>query len=142
SPGPVAGAVGPAASASGRSAARAAGSPGGLGAPAATPRAPSPSGTPRSTASPTPALPAGGLLILEPAEGTTIRASDVQVRGLARPGVTVTRDIPLWPDDHAVADGSGRWSMKVGLNPGLNVLRFRIGDDRTTEIRLRIVGAI
>jgi hypothetical protein len=58
---------------------------------------------------------------------------NIIVRGLAPPGVTVTRDIPFWFDEHTVADANGRWSFAVSLRPGENLLTFRIGSDTATS---------
>jgi hypothetical protein len=60
------------------------------------------------------------------------------VRGLAPPGSVVTRDIPMWFDDHDVADEDGRWSFTVQLAVGENVLKFRVGDDVSSERTLTI----
>ncbi len=56
--------------------------------------------------------------------------------GVAPPGATITRDIPLWFDDHTTARPDGIWMLSVPLAQGENELAFRIGDDRSTEIRL------
>jgi len=95
----------------------------------------SPTGSPAPLPSPTAgsSLPAAGLVILEPADGATVPDRIVVVRGLAQPGSTVTRDVPMWFDEHVVADSRGRWSFAVGLNDGENVLTFRAGDDTSTE---------
>jgi hypothetical protein len=84
---------------------------------------------------------AARLRILAPLDGDVVEADTVTVRGVARPGSVITRDIPVWPDQHVSADASGRWTMVVGLQTGDNVLRFRIADDRTTEIALHITTA-
>ncbi len=60
------------------------------------------------------------------------------MRGLAMPGTTITRDIPLWFDEHTVADWAGNWSFPVQLNIGDNVFRFRVGDDASTAQTLTI----
>jgi hypothetical protein len=62
----------------------------------------------------------------------------VTVIGLAPPGLTVTRDVSFGLDQHATADGTGHWAINVGLNDGENKLKFRLGDDRSTERELRI----
>ena len=71
-------------------------------------------------------------MILEPIDGAEVDEKGVIVRGLAPPGATITRDIRFWFDDHTVANSRGRWSFVVVLDPGENVLVFRIGDDVTT----------
>lgn len=53
--------------------------------------------------------------------------------GTGPPGATVTRDIPLWFDDHVTVRADGTWQMRVSLGLGENVFRFRVGDDRSTE---------
>jgi hypothetical protein len=73
------------------------------------------------------------LIITEPTDGATVADRIVLVRGLAQPGSTVTRDVPMWFDEHVVADSAGRWSFAVSLNEGENVLTFRVGDDTSTE---------
>jgi hypothetical protein len=50
----------------------------------------------------------------------------------------VTRDVSFGLDQHATADGTGHWAMTVGLDEGENNLVFRLGDDRSTEKRLRV----
>jgi hypothetical protein len=82
-----------------------------------------------------------GLRILAPSDGAVVKKDAVTLVGLARPGATITHDIPFWPDDHAKADASGRWAMTVALDPGENEIRLRIGDDRSTETVLRVVSA-
>lgn len=60
------------------------------------------------------------------------------VRGLALPGSTITRDVPLWFDEHALTDGAGNWSFALALNVGENVFTFRVGDDVSTAQTLTI----
>lgn len=55
------------------------------------------------------------------------------MRGLARPGATITRDIPFWFDEHTTADAAGRWSFAVELVAGENKLTFRVGDQAQTS---------
>ena len=62
----------------------------------------------------------------------------VAVHGLAAPGTTITRDIPLWFDEHTIADSFGRWSFTLQLNIGDNSFTFRIGDDLTTAQTLLV----
>jgi len=71
----------------------------------------------------------------------TVRQQTIDIAGAAPPGSTITRDVPLWFDDHVTARPGGRWTMRVGLSQGLNELRFRLGDDRATEIVLRVTYA-
>jgi hypothetical protein len=79
-----------------------------------------------------------GLTFESPADGQVIATKDVTVIGLAPPGLTVTRDVSFGLDQHATADGTGHWAINVGLNDGENKLKFRLGDDRSTERELRI----
>ncbi len=79
-----------------------------------------------------------GLSIQSPRDGQAIATKDVTVIGLAPPGLTVTRDVSFGLDQHATADGTGHWAISVGLDEGQNDLVFRIGDDRSTELRLRV----
>lgn len=86
---------------------------------------------PRPT-QPPPSQPAG-LTIVFPTDGEVLRHGEFNVVGTGPPGATVTRDIPLWFDDHLIVRADGNWLMPVSLGEGENVLRFRIGDDRSTE---------
>ena len=79
-----------------------------------------------------------GLVILEPIDGATVADRIVLVRGLAQPGSTVTRDVPMWFDEHVAADSAGRWSFAVSLNLGGNMLSFRVGDDVSTARTLTL----
>lgn len=79
-----------------------------------------------------------GLVITEPADGWSTTVGAVTVRGLAAPGSTITREIPFWFDEHAVADLTGRWSFDVQLNPGENVFTFRVGDESATAQTLTV----
>ena len=79
-----------------------------------------------------------GLSIESPADGQVVAIKDVTVIGLAPPGLEVTRDVSFGFDQHATADGTGHWAMSVGLDEGENNLVFRMGDDRSTEKRLRV----
>jgi hypothetical protein len=79
-----------------------------------------------------------GLTIESPVDGQVVATKDVTVIGLAPPGLAVTRDVSFGFDQHATADGTGHWAMSVGLDEGQNNLVFRIGDDRSTEQRLRV----
>jgi hypothetical protein len=85
-----------------------------------------------------PSAPIMALSIQSPADGQTVATRDVTVIGLAPPGLRITRDISFGLDQHATADGTGHWAINVQLNEGENVLVFRLGDDRSTEQRLRI----
>jgi hypothetical protein len=80
-----------------------------------------------------------GLTIQSPSDGQAVATKDVTVIGLAPPGLTVTRDVSFGLDQHATADGTGHWAIGVGLDEGQNDLVFRIGDDRSTEKRLRVI---
>lgn len=108
--------------------------------PPPTPR-PTPTATPRPTSTRAPTQPplTGGLVILEPADGAIVFDELIVVRGLAPPGVTITRDIPLWFDEHSVAGATGGWSFAVKLEAGENTLKFRLGDDIGTTRTLTVV---
>jgi hypothetical protein len=80
-----------------------------------------------------------GLTILSPADGQAVATKDVNVIGTAPPGVTVTQDISFGLDQHTTSDGTGHWTMKVGLKDGDNKLVFRIGDDSSTRREIRVV---
>ena len=86
-----------------------------------------------------PAAPITGLTIESPRDGQAVATKDVTVIGLGPPGLTVTRDVSFGFDQHATADGTGHWAISVGLEEGENNLVFRIGDDRSTEKRLRVI---
>jgi hypothetical protein len=86
-----------------------------------------------------PSAPIIGLTIQSPQDGQTVVTKNVTVIGLAPPGLTVTRDVSFGLDQHATADGTGHWAIDVGLQEGQNDLVFRIGDDRSTEKRLRVI---
>jgi hypothetical protein len=80
-----------------------------------------------------------GLTIQSPTDGQQLATKEVTVIGLAPPGLGITRDVSFGLDQHATADGTGHWAMSVGLNEGENKLKFRIGDDRSTEVTLRVI---
>lgn len=86
-----------------------------------------------------PAAPITGLTIESPLDGQAVATKDVTVIGLGPPGLTVTRDVSFGLDQHGTADGTGHWAISVGLDEGENNLVFRIGDDRSTEKRLRVI---
>lgn len=95
-----------------------------------SPRTLQPKTTPLPTPEPTP--PPAGLVIDFPADGELVRSRRINVIGTAPPGTTVTRDIPLWFDDHATADADGLWMIPVELAEGENRLTLRLGDDPAT----------
>jgi hypothetical protein len=86
-----------------------------------------------------PAAPIVGLSILSPSDGQTVAVKDVLVIGVAPPGLGITQDVSFGLDQHTTADGTGHWAIKVGLNDGDNVLKFRIGDDHSTEKTVRVI---
>jgi hypothetical protein len=96
---------------------------------------PSPTPTPRPTPEPTPTQQLGFDF---PRDGQVVHTRVINVAGTAPAGATITRDIPMWFDDHAVARGDGTWLMSVELAEGENLLRFRVGDDRATERTLAV----
>lgn len=97
--------------------------------------------TPESTAEPTPDPtrgPQAGLAIDFPADDEVVRSRVINVVGTAPSGATITRDIPLWFDAHTTVRADGIWMLPVELSEGDNALTFRIGDDRSTEIRFTV----
>lgn len=99
---------------------------------------PSASSVPPPSSVPEPTAPAYGLVIVEPANGYMSLNRSLLIRGLAQPGATITRDVPMWFDEHTVADSEGRWSFIEGLNIGQNTFMFRVGDDTATEVTLTV----
>lgn len=91
---------------------------------------------PGATAPPSP--PIVGMTVQSPRDGEQVFTQEVTVIGLAPPGTRITRDVSLRPDQHATADSTGHWAIAVTLDKGENTLVLRIGDDRSTEQRIRI----
>jgi len=91
---------------------------------------------PGVTAPPSP--PIVGMTVQSPRDGEQVFTQEVTVIGLAPPGTRITRDVSLRPDQHATADSTGHWAIAVNLDQGENTLVFRIGDDRSTEQRVRV----
>lgn len=85
-----------------------------------------------------PSAPIVGLTIQSPRDGDVVSTEEVTVIGLAPPGLRITRDVSLFPDQHATVDSTGHWAIAVRLGQGDNTLVFRIGDDRSTEQRIRV----
>lgn len=85
-----------------------------------------------------PPAPIVGITIESPEDGQAVATGEVTVIGIAPPGLTITRDISFGLDQHTTVDGTGHWAMGVRLEQGENDLVFRIGDDRSTEQRLRV----
>jgi hypothetical protein len=83
-------------------------------------------------------VPAEGLVIVEPPNQSIFTERSIVVRGLAQPGVTITREVPFWFDDHTIADTRGRWSFALTLNEGENQFHFRVGDDFSTQQTLTV----
>jgi hypothetical protein len=113
--------------------------------PGPAPDAPTPttagSGAPASVVPGTSTIaspPIVGMTIQTPRDGEQVFTKEVTVIGLAPPGLQVTRDVSFRPDQHATADSTGHWAIVVSLDEGENTLVFRIGDDRSTEQRLRV----
>lgn len=82
--------------------------------------------------------PPGSLKIVSPPTGTTVNLRALTVSGAAPPGSRIVRDISFGPDEEVIAGTDGRWTMTVHLDEGANELVFRIGDDRSTEVRLGV----
>ena len=98
--------------------------------------------TPTPTLAPTPTqAPAEGFEILEPQDGATVHETSIQISGVAPPGATVTHDIPMWFDEHTIADGKGRWSFVENLAVGENKFMFRVGDDVASEVTITVFCA-
>ena len=89
-------------------------------------------------ASEVPSAPIVGITIESPQDGQAVATGEVTVIGIAPPGLTITRDISFGLDQHTTVDGTGHWAMGVRLEQGENTLVFRIGDDRSTERKLRV----
>ena len=85
-----------------------------------------------------PSAPIVGMTVVSPRDGEQVFTQEVTVIGLAPPGTRITRDVSLRPDQHATADSTGHWAVAVNLDQGENTLVFRIGDDRSTEQRIRV----
>ena len=81
-------------------------------------------------------LGSGVLTIDDPATGSAVSASPVRVTGHAPAGSRVVRDVSLLSDDEVIANVDGTWAMEVELTEGANELVFRIGDDRSTQVKL------
>jgi hypothetical protein len=79
-----------------------------------------------------------GLTIESPRDGQAVATKDITVIGVAPPGLTITRDISFGLDQHATTDGTGHWAINVSLDNGENKLKFRIGDDHSTEREIRV----
>ncbi len=123
--------------------------PAAIALPSSPPASPSPSPTvsdsPVPSDSPIPTVPPVSvapiptqLSIVTPTNGTITDQRRIIVSGFAPPGMPVTRDVPFGPDDHTVADDLGDWQIPVTLDPGMNVLAFRLGNDRSTQITVQI----
>ena len=79
-----------------------------------------------------------GLTIESPRDGQAVATKDITVIGIAPPGLTITRDVSFGLDQHATVDGTGHWAISVGLDNGETKLKFRIGDDHSTEREIRV----
>lgn len=77
-------------------------------------------------------------MLLEPTDGVTTNENSIVISGLAQPNVTVTHDVPMWFDEHTVADEQGRWSFIEPLNEGENTFMFRVADDTATQVTLTV----
>ena len=89
-------------------------------------------------ATPAPSAPIVGLTIQSPRDGDVVATGEVTVIGLAPPGLSITRDVSFGLDQHTTVDGTGHWAIGVRLDQGENTLVFRIGDDRSTEQKIRV----
>jgi hypothetical protein len=91
-----------------------------------------------SSTAPNATIAPGSFSIDQPAQGATVSQSHVDVSGRASPGSRIVRDISFAPDEEATAAADGAWTMSVELGEGSNDLVFRVGDDHSTEIHLRL----
>ena len=108
--------------------------------PTLEPTTPPPVTPPPPTPSPFATLePVTGLSVVFPSDGEVVGTRVINVVGNGPPGVTVTRDIPLWFDDHVTVRADGIWMLPVELSSGPNQLTFRIGDEIETELRLTVL---
>ncbi len=73
--------------------------------------------------------------------GDTVSTPTVTVSGVASPGAEVVQDISFAPDERTTAAADGSWAISVTLDEGPNTLRFRVGDDRSTEEELTLTYA-
>ena len=80
------------------------------------------------------------LAITAPDDGTTVADDTIVVEGTAPSGSEVTLDVRLGRDVHSVVTG-GRWTMRVKLEEGDNLLVFRLGRDATTSATLFVISA-
>src|SRR4051794_27169821 len=101
----------------------------------------SPSGTIVAEGDGTP-VPAGSdrLIILTPRDGITVTDPQLTITGVAPEGSDVVRVVSLGRDEHTTATG-GHWSMPVELDPGDNLLTFRLGTDATSSSTLLVTMA-
>jgi hypothetical protein len=53
----------------------------------------------------------------------------------------VVRDISNALDQRATAKADGTWSLRVTLKRGINMLKFRLGDDKATVRTLHVLMA-
>jgi hypothetical protein len=108
------------------------------GAPGAPPSAGSGGGVVPGSSAAAPSALIVGLTIESPRDGQAVATKDITVIGVAPPGLTITRDISFGLDQHATSDGTGHWAINVSLDNGENKLKFRIGDDHSTEQEIRV----
>ncbi len=103
---------------------------------------PTPRLTPRPTLEPTPppSLPIAFSIVF-PTDGEVLHDRQFNVVGTGPAGATVTRDVPLWFDDHVTVQADGTWLMPVSLGEGSNTFRFRIGNERATERAISVTYA-
>jgi hypothetical protein len=83
----------------------------------------------------------GHLTVFSPPPNSTVATSSIEVSGTAPAGARIVQDISFGPDQETTADASGGWQLTVKLNEGANDLVFRIGDDRSTELKVTVTYA-
>ena len=77
--------------------------------------------------------------MLDPSDGVTTDENSVVISGVGPPNATITHDVPMWFDEHTVADPNGRWSFIEPLNVGENTFLFRVADDTSTQVTLTVI---
>lgn len=78
------------------------------------------------------------LTITSPADGTTIGADSVQLRGTAPANAEIVQDISFGGDRRTSADEDGNWVLTVDLEVGDNDITIRIGSEDETAKTIRI----
>jgi hypothetical protein len=111
--------------------------------PAATAAAtPAPSERPTAPAATLTGAPATvPLAVVTPRDGDVVTSDTLLVAGTGPANARIVRDIPFGFDDEATSDAGGSCFMDIVLDAGPNELVFRVGDDASTAITLRVTYA-